>query len=198
MPRKVKAENCVGCNISFQEERYYCKDYCYKCYYKQYYGAVNKSTDFCVSCNLQFGTLNKKGRPVFKITSTLCRSCYHKKNQEVVKCQKCDMFISGTKTYCAMCSIELGLSYKKKWRPKKKNDNVGLTKIQFEFIRRLFGRFKIGSQDYVDYFRVADIYVDVYGLDVIFDGYKTEVQVVMMLRRLKKTWDFNKPIFEKR
>jgi hypothetical protein len=87
---------------------------------------------------------------------------------------------------CVLCKTKTSTNprAKKEYIPK-------VNKEDFETIRRLLAKYKLGRNTMVDTFRVIDIYMDINGDPIMLDTLSEEIQLVEMLRNLKKVFDFN-------
>jgi hypothetical protein len=144
----------------------------------------------CLKCNGHFNTLNEKGRPIRRASNGLCRSCYTRGRKPIKICNNCgNIMINGSFTgLCPVCKLDKSKS--KKTRSKK----TGIPEVhkeQFELIRRLLVRFKVGHNTMVDTFRVIDIYMDVNKNPILLDTLSEEAQLIEMLKNLKNIFHYN-------
>lgn len=193
-----KASECVGCKVSFELIKYHSRNMCSKCYHKDIYSGLYKvkkeANDACKVCNLKYGDINKKGKEIQRGAQGYCRRCYanaynkHKQNGGNF-CKRCNEPVSLSKEHCNTCRWEL--SGKKDYK-RKPNNQIKVDYETYELMRRLFYRFKEGKQTPVDHLRVADLYIQLFLVDAAMDGYNEIAQVVLMLKRLKMVWDWNR------
>lgn len=205
--------HCVICKRSFIEIGKYAKDMCGTCYQrtnrvsKERVNAKSRHKK-CVSCNLEFNTINERGNIVKQGSGGYCKTCYmkqyHKKGEK--NCLKCgrDLFRS-LKSLCKICiDIERDEFYKNNPKARKTTTylnrqralNKPITEEQFETIRRILVLFKAGMYEYVYIFRLVDIYVEVFGNEAQLDAYTELDQIEIMLRKLKDIWLKNKVRFD--
>lgn len=210
-----KKEWCEGCQVKFSNDLpYHAMNMCLKCYmnWKQprkgsYQPRANSKDKWthCLECKFEFNTLGHKGKLVVYGSSGLCRRCYGRLyNKNIQKfCQKCERQIIGsTKPLCKICQeIEKEEFYKnnpkkqpRSYKQKLKVLEQEISTEQYELIRRLLVKFKLNMFSYVDYFRVADVYVDIYDHEAHLDAYTEHDQVAIMLKRLKDIWLHNRDI----
>lgn len=201
-----KASHCEGCQKEFGADlKYHSRNKCNPCYQKGYldirYAGKRKRTieqTHCNECNVEFGSLNKKGKPVKKGSRGFCRPCYmrlfSKKSSNI--CAGCgNEMISKRLSLCAIC--KQNQTSAKKWKRKVRLPHIVDTET-FELIRRLLVRYKVGHNDYADAFRVIDVYMDIADNTNLLDNLREDVQVVEMLRWLKQTFDYNLELLKKR
>lgn len=203
-----KKECCDGCGVKFSDDLpYHATNMCQKCYmnWKQpRKRRVNgRDNTKCIDCHINFGELNSRGKLVIYMSSGLCRSCYQKaysskKGRNCLKCGK--LIASATKTVCKLCQeIERDEYYKNNPSAKKSTSYKQKLKVldkeityeNYELIRRLLVKFKAGNYNYVDLYRVVDVYVEIYEHEAHLDGYNEYDQVLIMLKRLKDIFDHN-------
>lgn len=202
----AKLENkslfCIDCEYVFDDFRkYHSRDRCNPCYQRLYVKGISakykrKEVETnCKLCNVEYGTINAKGRHVMKGSHGLCKSCYAKERKPKKECDKCgNMMISGSNTgLCVVCrELKRSESGKKNYNKKKIKPLPHLDLETYEAIRRLLIRFKFGTNNMVDNFRVLDFYMELFDNPIFLDTLAEEDQIVEMLRYLKKVYDFNK------
>lgn len=210
---KFKSPNCIDCGVIFSEEgtKRHALNRCQKCYSHEKYKnikafspRVKEEYTHCRTCELEFDTLNHKGRLIKKGSLGYCVSCYTKlynNRKEKRHCAKCNnILVNTTRDICKPCYrikrdefLRANPSARKTESDKNKvkAEKVVLDYEQFELIRRLLTKFKLGQNTSVDMFRVADIYLDIFNYDVFLDALSEKDQVIVMLKRLKDIWDKN-------
>jgi hypothetical protein len=196
-----KSTFCVDCLYVFDHyKKYHSRDRCNACYQKMYVkdsgkGYIKKEKidkTNCVKCNGEFDTLNEKSRPIKRASNGLCRSCYTRGRKPTKICKKCGnvMMVGSLTGLCAVCKLNKEPLPGR--RVKKKKINIPeVDKEQFELIRRLLVRFKVGHNTMVDTFRVIDIYMDVNNNPILLDTLSEEAQLVEMLKNLKMVFHYN-------
>lgn len=143
----------------------------------------------CISCKIEFGTLNKKGNIAKRASRGYCKQCYYKTLLKPTNiCLNCgnSMLKKSCVGLCVLCKIKTSTNprVKKEYIPK-------VNKEDFETIRRLLAKYKLGRNTMVDVFRVIDIYMIINEEPILLDTLSEEIQLVEMLRNLKKVFDFN-------
>lgn len=194
-----KSKSCVDCGYVFDEfKKFHSKDRCNACYQKSYnrnkfqLSPKREKETHCKECKSEYDTLNHKGKPILRGSKGLCRSCYHKLHKPEKVCNSCgNIMKTGSITgLCAVCkrikSSELPRS-----KYKKKQTIPVIQKEQFELIRRLLVRYKLGMNNMADAFRVIDVYMDVNDNPILLDTLTESAQLVEMLRNLKSVFDYN-------
>ena len=73
----------------------------------------------------------------------------------------------------------------------KVNKTIDVHYENYELIRRLLVRYKLGINTPVDEFRVVDVYLDIKDAPAFLDTLTERTQVVEMLKTLKETFDYN-------
>lgn len=212
MKRSEKTECCVSCFTSFEDVKYHALNMCKGCYQssKQPKVKIRKNSitqwTHCRNCKLAWGEKNEKGRLVTQGSNGYCKRCYMDTwlKAEPSNCQRCGKQIERTtKTLCKVCyDIERDEYHDRNPNARKsssyKNVIIAQNKVleyeEFELIRRLLGRFKLGSQTRLDFYKLADVYIDIFETDVALDAYRELEQVRVMLRRLKVIWQRNNEI----
>lgn len=212
---KVKPEKCEVCLTPFSQVEYHAKNKCQPCYSKERQKLRRpksqkvKQKDFthCQNCNAEYGTYNDKGRKIQQQAHGMCRTCYQRfyHNKEGRVCKTCNRPLQATvRDICKLCHMA---EKEKKWqensykrpdsyRHKLKVSKTQLEYSQYELIRRLLGKFKMNYFSQSDYFRVIDIYIDIYDYETHLDAYSPDDQIVIMLSRLKEVWLYNKELKE--
>lgn len=198
--KEDKSEFCVECNYVFDSiKKYHAQDRCNACYQKSYlerriekiYGPNGKSKDKepnCSCCGFQYETLNNKGKVVKRGPKQMCKTCYTRSNKAIKICKECgNQMLTGSKTgLCPICRFTKPIL-----RTRKEPKLPIVDKDQFELIRRLLVRYKVGHNTLVDAFRVADVYMDVNNNSILLDTLNEETQIVEMLKNLKSIFDYN-------
>ena len=182
-----KSTFCVECNWVFDKvKKYHAQDRCNACYQKLYinnkiekiYGPKGrpKNNDTkCCNCLSEYNTLDDKGKVVKKGPKGMCKRCYTRANKAVKVCKECgNEMLTGSNTgLCPLCRFSKPIK-----RPRKEAQIPEVNKEQFELIRRLLVRYKVGHNNYVDAFRVADIYMEVNDDPILLDTLSEETQLV--------------------
>lgn len=201
MPVKEnKSPFCIDCQYVFDKyKKYHSQDRCNPCYQKFYVnknriGRPKQLNESCVKCLFKFDTLNEKGKPVLRGSKGMCKRCYHRTSKATKICNECgNEMLNGSRSgICAVCRLN------RPTKRKRKEVKIPLVdKEQFELIRRLLVRYKVGHNTMVDNFRVVDIYMDVNDNPIVLDTLSEESQIVEMLRNLKTVFDYNLPLSKK-
>jgi hypothetical protein len=197
--KEDKSTFCIDCNYVFdKEKKYHAQDRCNACYQKLYvknqiikvYGVDSRKklkSNKCSKCEFEYETLNNKGKVVKRGPKNMCKTCYTRSNKPVKICKNCgNQMLAGSSTgLCPVCRFNKPIS-----RPRKV-ELPEVDKEQFELIRRLLARYKVGHNNYADAFRVADIYMDVNNNPILLDTLSEESQIVEMLRNLQAIFYYN-------
>jgi hypothetical protein len=195
--KKDKSDFCIDCNVFFDlHKKYQANDRCAYCYQRSYKKRLETENirekyklGNCVSCKTEFGSINKKGNVVKKSSKGYCKSCYYKTLPKPTNiCLSCgnSMLKKSCVGLCVLCKI------KNSTNPRAKKEYIPkVNKEDFETIRRLLAKYKSGRNTMVDTFRVIDIYMNINGEPIMLDTLSEEIQLVEMLRNLKKVFDFN-------
>jgi hypothetical protein len=192
--KKSKSTFCIDCLYVFDHiKRYHSKDRCNGCYQKTRVTYIKKDKVLmpnCSNCDGEFDTLNSKGKPIKRGSNGLCRNCYTRSKKPSKECINCGnlMMNSSISGLCAVCKVNKKTSSRKKNKVKYIPE---VDKEQFELIRRLLVRFKVGHNTLVDTFRVIDIYMDVNNNPILLDTLSEGAQLVEMLKNLKSIFDYN-------
>lgn len=209
MPVKEdKSEFCIDCLYVFDKhKKYHAQSRCNACYQKYYisknmekiYGVLGRpkqKNPNCIKCNANFDTLNSKGKPILRGSKGMCKKCYAQSFKPSKICKECgnEMMTGSNTGLCAIC--KLNNSTKKTKRKKEKQIPI-IEKEQFELIRRLLVRYKLGMNNIVDNFRVIDVYMEVNDNPILLDTLSESAQLVEMLRNLKAIFDHNLPLSKK-
>lgn len=198
--KEDKSTFCIDCNYVFDDEKkYHAQDRCNGCYQKLYvrnkivkiYGTAGRPKHQgtkCSCCGFDYETLNNKGKVVKKGPKNMCKRCYTRSNKPVKICKNCgNEMLKGSSTgLCPICKLN-----KPSLRKKKEPELPIVDKEQFELIRRLLARYKVGHNTPVDTFRVVDIYMEVNNNPILLDTLGEESQIVEMLRNLKAVFYYN-------
>lgn len=204
--KEDKSTFCIDCNYVFDtQKKYHAQDRCNGCYQKLYiknkivkvygpHGKAKNTDPKCSRCGFDYETLNDKGKVVKRGPKKMCKSCYTRSNKAIKICKECgNEMLTGSKTgLCPICRFT-----KPVLRARKKPQLPIVDKEQFELIRRLLVRYKVGHNTPVDAFRVADIYMDINNNPILLDTLSEETQIVEMLRNLKSIFEHNLPIISK-
>jgi len=155
----------------------------------------------CFDCKYKFGDINEKGNLVRKASSGYCKSCYQRNYSKKLKrkCESCSREIISMKKICKVCYAKQALESPTRYmikklqsnRNKEKMSKVVLDITQYELVRRLLVKWKRDILQSIDYFIVADIYVDIFECDTFLDSCSQEEQVIIMLGRLEEIWKNN-------
>jgi RNA polymerase subunit RPABC4/transcription elongation factor Spt4 len=193
-----KATHCEGCQKEFGNDlKYHSRNRCNPCYQKAYlderYAAKRKVSKIknCNECNVEFGSLNKKGKVIKKGSRGYCRPCYMRMRGQVATrtCTGCGNEMASKRlSLCPVCKSQEISS--KKWKRKVRPPHI-VDAETFELIRRLLVRYKVGHNNYADAFRVADVYMDIADNSNLLDNLREDYQIVEMLKWLKQTFDYN-------
>lgn len=193
---KEKSLFCVSCNKTFGKNLpYNAKDMCNPCYQMSYVRAKgrpkNKATH-CKVCELEFGTMGPKNKAIKKGARGYCKSCFHKENRPTTICSECNeqMLKPTTTQLCYLCRAKKGIGRKSRPQPAPPKP-VYVEYENFELIRRLLVRYKLGMNNMVDDFRVVDVYLDIKEAPAFLDTLNERHQIVEMLKTLKETFDYN-------
>ena len=191
-----KSSFCIDCLYVFDSlKKYHSRDRCNPCYQKLYLKGrmpIKEAQTHCKLCNMEFGSINARGRGVNKGPRGLCKTCYCRSVKPKKQCEQCgNEMLAGSNTGLCIVCRQLKTASKRPWKRKEKALPL-LDAESYEVIRRLLVRFKFGFNDIVDNFRVIDAYLDVCENPVFLDTLAESAQVVEMLRHLKKVYDFNK------
>lgn len=205
--KEDRASHCVNCNKSFEEIKYHSVNMCQICYNrnksKNYHLSKHKYSS-CEGCGIKPGEPNKRGKIVSRLVRGYCNTCYYQRWAKGCKsCSKCGVEFLTTKASC-LCDL---------CRPSPAHENVKIKKLkkgellsrknltseQLTLMLTLFRRYKNGTQNVVDHFRVADLYLEVFEghpfvYNSMLDSYNEQSQVVLMLRQLKSVYDNVEPI----
>lgn len=196
--KENKSESCIDCGYKFDAiKKYHSKNRCNCCYQRAYnakrleHKPQKEVETNCKLCNAEYNTLNKKGKPIIRGSKGYCRHCYYKTFKQEKICQSCgNIMKTGSITgLCPMCKRAKSMN-----RPNSRIKKVKLpiiNKEQFELIRRLLARYKVGHSNFADAFRVIDIYMEINDNPIILDTLSESAQLVEMLRNLKVIWDYN-------
>jgi hypothetical protein len=201
---KVRSLFCLECEKNFGPElQYWAQDKCNRCYQRLYLAGKIKLLDplkkkstkptHCIECNLEFLTLNERGRLVRRGQSGHCKSCFHKKNRPTTICKNCNtqMLKSTITGLCHLCRIEKGVANGSRTYKNKVNNPIDVDYENYELIRRLLVRYKLGINSPVDEFRVVDFYLYIKEAPAFLDTLTERIQVIEMLKTLKETFDYN-------
>lgn len=192
--RNKQFKSCKSCERKFGKNlKHSSRGYCHSCY--ETIRGIKEGT--CKNCNVVFG----KGRSRF-MSRGFCVRCYESwyRNQSVTNCKKCgeELDKPSVKGLCYICKDEKKMIAEQKMIEKgiisKKKSN-SITKEDFEKIRRLLVKFKWGYYNLVDTYRVAEVYERLFGGGYGMDTKPVEVQLVIMIRRLKDAYERSKDEF---
>lgn len=198
-----KGTHCSECKKKFTKELpFWAQHKCNTCYQRLYrqgqmLKARKSKATHCSSCNGEFDKLNERGKPIRRASRGMCKRCYHKEGKPSKVCVMCGniMLTKARSGLCAVCKLDNSTVRTKKKRIKPL---PLVEREQFELIRRLLARYKVGHNDLVDNFRVADIYMDINDNPILLDTLSEASQVVEMLRNLKLVFDHNLPFSKKK
>lgn len=206
MPVKEdKSHFCLDCQYVFDDKKkYHAQDRCNPCYQKNYVnknkiGRPKQLNENCLNCHFKFDTLNEKGKPVLRSSRGLCKRCYHKTFKATKICNQCgNEMLNGSRSgLCAVCKLNNLQKNNTRKRKRKEKQLPIIEKEQFELIRRLLVRYKVGHNNYADAFRVADVYMDVNDNPILLDTLSEGAQLIEMLKNLKSIFDYNLPFSKK-
>jgi len=207
--RRTLHSNCEKCSLDFTQEensdKYIAKGMCKNCYWKTHYEENYKvkkvDLGFCSSCNVKWGDINKKGHVVKKV-GTLCQNCYsiiyRKKDKICVVCLT-PILNKTTRDVCKRCFVPVGDKRKKEkvTRISKviKNNDYKPTSEDYETLKRLLVRYKLGICSPVDPYIVLDFYITLVigeGKLSPYEAMESEDQITYMLKDLKEVYDLYK------
>jgi hypothetical protein len=201
----IKASHCEGCQKEFNKDfPYHSRNMCNPCYQREYNQKKNEpkkinSVVACIICNLNFGSLNHKGKLVRKGAQNHCKHCYANIFNKLKSstCKGCgNEMITPRLSLCPVCKQnEMG---SKRWKRKKRSPHIIDDREIIEMIRRLLVRFKYGTNTQVDALRVIDVYLDISDNTNLLDNFREDYQLIEMLRWLKLTYDYNIDLLNKR
>ena len=190
---KVRSLFCVDCLKEFGTDASYCaQDKCSPCYQKSYnkkkIGRPKSKETKCINCELEFGTLDERNKPVRKGSKKMCKRCYTKQNKPTKICKECgnEMLNLSVLSLCGVCKLKRPVK-----RTRKSAEIPRIEYENFELIRRLLVRYKLGMNNQIDDFRVVDVYLDIKEAPAFLDTLSERSQIVEMLKTLKETFDYN-------
>jgi hypothetical protein len=190
--------NCKGCDRKFGDDLVpIARGYCSACYKN----ILREKEGNCSECNVVFGSGGKKTNYTSK---GKCLTCYTKwwKSNIKLECVECGDKLPGRgslKGLCAICKskktsnseqklIEKGLLKGRRYEYKIDAESI-------EQIRWLLLRFKYGTYTVVDMYRLAGLFEDLYGVTNRLDSKDPEIQIILMLKKLKEVYEKNKTKF---
>jgi hypothetical protein len=199
----VKSSHCEGCQKEFNKDLpYNARNRCNACYQRDYNKLKHQPRSIiknCVLCNLEFGSLNEKGKLVRKGAQNHCKRCYANAFNKLKSstCKGCGSEMATKRlSLCPICKQnETG---SKRWKRKKRSPHIITDNELIESIRRLLVRYKYGTNTHVDALRVIDVYLDVSDNTNILDNFREDFQIIEMLKWLKLTYDYNLDLMMKR
>jgi hypothetical protein len=198
---KEKNTSCDDCGYVFDNNRkYHSRGRCNPCYQKLYnkgklpVKATKVLETNCSRCLSEYGSITDAGKVISRGPKSLCKSCYSKEKKPKKECSKCgNMMLAGSNTgLCIICREDNKNTDGKRRYNRKVKEIPFLDNETYEGIRRILVRFKFGTNNLVDNFRVADLYLDVNEEATLLDTLTEEAQVIEMLKNLKKVYEFNK------
>jgi hypothetical protein len=162
------------------------------------------AVDTCQVCFIKFGSINEKGKLVKPGHGNTCKTCYMRNYNTLKKTErrcKCGKVITGIKPVCKLCYDKLDpnegfTTRSQSYRNKKMMNRIVLTKEQYELVRRLLVKKRGRMMSYIDFFRVADIYIELFISDAFLDSCSQEEQIVLMTERLETIWQNNTNLFK--
>jgi hypothetical protein len=196
--RYNKEGKCKDCNKSFLGEvKYLAKGLCQTCYARQWYRNIpvaDDATTQCTMCGGIYGKKDDKGRPIVKKNKQdTCKRCYTRNTRADLTqvCSKCGAETTGKSAskVCKVCRYEENVKQKKK--NYKNIPKVKPTKHQYLMMNYLLVRYKMGWNNAVDAFIVADLYTDLHSeqVSVMMDAYKPDSQVMLMLKKFGELYE---------
>lgn len=209
MVKRDTVDNCKVCNMDFTKDKtlYVAAGMCKKCYSSHRYTQTFRvkpltDTGFCKRCELEWGSINHKGKEVKKSSNNLCRNCYHKVYRQMNKlCSVCNEIILNktAKNVCSRCFVPVAIKRLKNPKAKLdkmiKNNNYQPTKNDYESLRKLLNRFKCGVNTQVDPFITIDFFISFItgegGLSK-YEGMDADAQIIYMLKDLKEVYELYK------
>ena len=204
MANKERSLHCIECLGNFGYNlQYWAQDKCNRCYQRLYLAGKITLVDskrkkqlkptHCIECKLEFQSLNSRGRLVRRGQAEHCKSCFHKKNKPVMICENCNaqLLKKTTTKLCHLCKIQRGIDNGSRVYTNKINKPTEIERKDFELIRRLIIRYKLGMNNQIDDFRVVNIYLDIREAPAFLDTLTERTQIIEMLKTLKETFDYN-------
>ena len=208
---KKRSLFCVECLGEFGFNlQYWAQDKCNRCYQRLYLAGKITLVDskrkkqlkptHCSDCLLEFGSLNLRGRLVRRGQAGNCKSCFHKKNKPTLICENCNVQLlkRTTTKLCHLCKIQRGIDNGSKAYKNKINKPIEVQNQNFELIRRLMIRYKLGMNNQIDDFRVTHVYLEIKEAPAFLDTLSERTQIIEMLKTLKETFDYNLDLRKKR
>jgi hypothetical protein len=159
--------------------------------------------DHCIKCLCLFGSITAKGKKLLPGSKDMCKPCYQQFYVKTIStiCKRCSRDMGKkTKGYCSMCKVELEEMKSPARRVLPDVNKMKIDKETKEMMRRIFNRYKFGTNTLVDPFIVTDLYLTVFSSESTkgqtasktefnLDQFDEQSQVMAMLKLLKKAYD---------
>lgn len=194
--RDSKHKECKNCGVQFSNTwsrppKHFSKGLCKPCW------TLEKENAPCTGCGVEF-----RGNKL-PVGKGMCRPCYDKwrKSSLHFQCIECGTSIkSGSiKGICSTCKAFKREELKRSILEYEVSGASGterkLPKIDegiLQRIRMILVRFKWGYVNTSHYYEVADVFDIVYGYVQQLDTKPVDAQIIIMVKRLKEVYDFNK------
>lgn len=158
-----------------------------------------KNRTTCINCSVVFNNSSYNSK---KGSRGMCKPCYMRWlwDNGYKECKSCGGYLRSPQAipYCRLCKKQMrdglierpnmkGISNRKK----KETPINHLSSWEIMDVKMLLLRFKIGSNNEIDYFRVIHYYTKIWDTDIKLDVYEPNIQVSYMLKRLKHYYETN-------
>ena len=198
----VDSDSCLGCKTSFSEIKKHAKGFCNRCYYASR-KVEKEKPDHCSNCLSKWGSISEKNKVVKKGPKGMCKSCYQRyyTRTSTTECNRCGQDMGKkVRGVCSLCKLELEAMKSPGRRNLPDVNKVKIDKETKESMRKVFNRYKFGTNTLVDPFIVSDLYLTVFNSESTkgqtasktefnLDQFDQENQVIAMLKLLKKAYD---------
>lgn len=195
-------ESCLTCKTSFLEVKRHAKGFCSRCYYASRRTKKEK-LDYCTNCLAKWGSKSEKNKIVKEGPKGMCKMCYqrHYVKTSTTDCKRCGKDMGKrVKGFCSLCKLELESMKSPSRRNLPDVNKIKIDKETKEMMRRVFNRYKWGTNTLVDPFIVTDLYLTVFSSEVTkgqtasktefnLDQFEQGEQVIAMLKLLKLAYD---------
>lgn len=200
---RARTENCLKCDTSFQETRYHALNLCRRCYNTERKTPKEPKKDYCSKCMCLFGSISSKKKELKEGPMGLCKPCYakHYAATSSTDCKRCGKDMGKkVKGVCPLCRIDL----EQMKSPSKRNlpsiGKINIDRETKEMMRRVFNRYKFGTNTLIDPFVVTNLYLTVFSSESTkgmtasktefnLDQFDQASQVLAMLKLLKSAYD---------